>query len=46
MIAANLIARAGHGLYTVADPFVRKVWLNRLALRWAKPAGQRPPDSA
>jgi hypothetical protein len=29
MIAANLIARPGHGVYTVADPFVRKVWLER-----------------
>jgi hypothetical protein len=32
MIDANLIARAAHGRYTVADPFVRKVWLNRSAL--------------
>lgn len=32
MIAANLIARPGHGVYTVADPFVRKVWLDRAAL--------------
>lgn len=32
MIAANLIARLGHGLYAVADPFVRKVWLDREAL--------------
>ena len=32
MIAANLIARPGHGLYKVADPFVRKVWLNRKAI--------------
>lgn len=32
MIAANLIARPGHGLYAVADPFVRKVWLDRLAM--------------
>lgn len=29
MISANLIARPGHGVYTVADPFVRKVWLDR-----------------
>lgn len=29
MIAANLIARLGHGLYTIADPFVRKVWKDR-----------------
>lgn len=32
MIAANLIARPGHGLYAVADPFVRKVWLDRMAM--------------
>jgi hypothetical protein len=32
MVGANLIARPGHGLYAVADPFVRKVWLSRAAL--------------
>lgn len=32
MISANLIARPGHGIYTVADPFVRKVWLDRQKL--------------
>jgi hypothetical protein len=32
MISANLIARPGHGVYTVADPFVRKVWLDRHTL--------------
>lgn len=32
MISANLIARPGHGVYTVADPFVRTVWLNRQKL--------------
>lgn len=32
MVAANLIARPGHGIYAVADPFVRKVWLDRAAL--------------
>jgi hypothetical protein len=32
MVAANLIARPGHGIYTVADPFVRKVWMDRAAL--------------
>jgi hypothetical protein len=29
LINANLIARPGHGIYTVADPFVRQVWLER-----------------
>lgn len=33
MISANLIARPGHGIYIVADPFVRKVWLDRQKLR-------------
>lgn len=32
LISANLIARPGHGVYTVADPFVRKVWLDRRKL--------------
>lgn len=32
MISANLIARPGHGIYTVADPFVRKVWRERRKL--------------
>ena len=32
MISANLISRPGHGVYTVADPFVRKVWLDRQKL--------------
>ena len=36
MISANLIGRPGHGIYTVADPFVRKVWLERRKLRSAR----------
>jgi hypothetical protein len=32
MITANLIARPSHGMYAVADPFVRKVWLDRVAM--------------
>lgn len=32
MIGANLIARPGHGVYMVADPFVRTVWLDRQKL--------------
>ena len=32
MISANLIARPGHGIYTVADPLVRQVWLDRQKL--------------
>jgi hypothetical protein len=32
MIAANLITRLGHGVYAVADPFVRTVWMQRARL--------------
>lgn len=32
MVSANLILRPTHGKYTVADPFVRKVWRDKLAL--------------
>ena len=31
MVSANLILRPTHGKYTVADPFVRKVWRDKLA---------------
>ncbi|BDT66700.1 hypothetical protein os1_08640 [Comamonadaceae bacterium OS-1] len=29
LVTANLVARPAHGTYKVADPFVRKVWLDR-----------------
>ena len=32
MITANLITRPSHGVYIVADPFVRKVWLQQARL--------------
>jgi hypothetical protein len=32
MITANLIHRQSHGVYAVADPFVRQVWRQRQAL--------------
>ncbi len=32
MITANLIHRQSHGVYAVADPFVRQVWRQRHAL--------------
>ena len=32
MIAANLIHRQSHGVYAVADPFVRQVWRQRKTL--------------
>lgn len=35
MITANLILRQSHGVYAVADPFVRQVWRQRLALQAA-----------
>ena len=33
MIAVNLIMRQAHGVYAVADPFVRQVWRQRAALQ-------------
>lgn len=35
MISANLILRQSHGVYAVADPFVRQVWRERAALQSA-----------
>ena len=32
MVGAQLIIRPSHGVYTIADPFVRKVWQERQAL--------------
>ena len=39
MIAANLIAPPGHGVYKVADPFVRTVWLQQERLALPIPGG-------
>ncbi len=33
MIAANLIHRQSHGVYAVADPFVRQAWQQRKAMQ-------------
>lgn len=33
MIAANLILRQSHGVYAVADPFVRQAWQQRKAMQ-------------
>ena len=33
MIAANLIHRRSHGVYVIADPFVRQAWRQRKALQ-------------
>lgn len=38
LIAANLIHRQSHGVYAVADPFVRQVWRQRRPLRITPPA--------
>lgn len=32
LISANLVVRPGHGVYAVADPFVRQVWRERARL--------------
>lgn len=37
MISANLIHRQSHGVYAVADPFVRQVWRQRKALKIQAP---------
>lgn len=42
MVAAQLIIRPSHGTYTIADPFVRKVWRDKLALLQPRP----PTDHA
>lgn len=34
MITANVIHRQSHGVYAVADPFVRQVWRQRKAFAW------------
>lgn len=38
MITANLIHRQSHGLYAVADSFVRQVWRQRRAMQFIPPA--------
>ena len=40
MVGAQLIIRPSHGVYTIADPFVRQVWREKLALQ-APPRGPR-----
>ena len=30
MIEANLIMRQGHGIYAVSDPFIQKIWTERI----------------
>lgn len=43
MVSANLVLRPTHGKYTVADPFVRKVWRDKLAL--LAPPGTPPAQA-
>jgi hypothetical protein len=33
LVAANLIVRKGHGIFEVADPFVKRVWQQRAKMR-------------
>jgi len=42
MVGAHLIIRPSHGVYTIADPFVRKVWREKLALIAPASAGKHP----
>lgn len=35
LVAANLIVRKGHGIFEVADPFVKRVWQQRATMREA-----------
>lgn len=41
MITANLIHRQSHGVYAVADPFVRQVWRQRKVFAWPTPLESR-----
>lgn len=34
MVAENLVMRTGHGVYSVADPFVQEIWRERQDLLW------------
>lgn len=44
MITANLILRQSHGVYAVADPFVRQAWLQRKAMQVLSPGMRRGAD--
>ena len=43
LIAANLIARIGHGRFIISDPYVRSIWRQRNAITQALRAGQPIP---
>ncbi|MDO4725303.1 MAG: ATP-binding protein [Comamonadaceae bacterium] len=43
LIAANLIARIGHGRFIISDPYVRSIWRQRKAITQALRAGQPMP---
>ena len=48
MVGAHLIIRPSHGVYTIADPFVRKVWREKRALMAPPhpPTDESPHDKA
>ncbi|PAT41534.1 ATPase [Vandammella animalimorsus] len=43
LVAANLIARIGHGRFIISDPYVRSIWRQRKAITQALRAGQPMP---
>ncbi|RRD66647.1 ATP-binding protein [Comamonadaceae bacterium OH2310_COT-174] len=44
LVAANLIARIGHGRFIISDPYVRSIWRQRNALTQALRAGKPLAD--
>ncbi|MDO5288294.1 MAG: ATP-binding protein [Pseudomonadota bacterium] len=45
LVAANLIARIGHGRFIISDPYVRSIWRQRKALTQALRAGKPVLDA-
>ncbi|WP_343292404.1 ATP-binding protein [Vandammella animalimorsus] len=45
LVAANLIARIGHGRFIISDPYVRGIWRQRKALTQALRAGKPVLDA-
>ena len=43
LVAANLIARIGHGRFIISDPYVRSIWRQRQATTAALRAGRPVP---
>jgi hypothetical protein len=46
MITANLILRQSHGVYAVADPFVRQAWRQRKTMQVSSPRSQTSADGS